>query len=182
MLPGSSIVLASALILGGCHSNSHPDDQAAVYSAFTQNDLRNITVSQDRGSGTITLSGIVGSADRKTAAETLASKAAPGYTITNNIQVQNAGLSDLQKKAQQTAQLDSAIQDHFKQSLESRKDLKKEHITYEAANGTLYLKGSVRSEHQKKEAEDLARKDPQVKEVVNNLKVGPSKEKETATS
>ena len=38
----------------------------------------------------------------------------------------------------------------------------------------LYLKGSVKTEPAKKEAEDLAKKVPDVKSVVNDLAVKPS--------
>lgn len=175
-LPGPALLLAGALVLGGCQYNSHPDDKSAVYSTLTQHDLRSINVAQDRHTGVITLSGIVGSTDRKATAESLASEAAPGYTIRNDIRIENADLGGLVKKAQQTAQLDSAIQDHFKANLKSHKDLERRHIQFTAENGTLYLKGSVASEREKKEAEELAKKDPQVQKVVNDLEVGSHKQ------
>ena len=80
----------------------------------------------------------------------------------------------MEKKASQTAQLDSAIEDHFKASIQSNKRLEKQGIQYSAANGTLYLKGSVKTETEKREAEELAKKVPQVQHVVNDLAVKPS--------
>ncbi len=134
-------------------------------------------VSQNRHSGVITLSGIVGSPDRKAQAESLAAQSAPGYTITNNLRVDNADLEGLEKQANQTAQLDSAIQDHFKATLKNHKELEKRNIQYQAENGTLYLKGSVNTEREKKEAEELARKDPQVQHVVNRIEVATARHK-----
>ena len=46
---------------------------------------------------------------------------------------------------------------------------------YLAKNGTLVLKGSVKTAAQKKEAEHLAKKVPNVQQVVNEIKVKPGK-------
>lgn len=69
-----------------CHSN-HPDDRQAVYSALDQNDLASVVVDQDRGSGVIKLTGIVGDQGRKDHATQLAQQAAPGYQIDNELKV-----------------------------------------------------------------------------------------------
>jgi hyperosmotically inducible periplasmic protein len=120
------------------------------------------------------LKGIVGSAAQKANAESLAQQAAPGYTITDNIQVQSAGIESMVKSAQQDAKLDSAIEDKYKESLKENKRLKRDGIKYSASNGTLYLKGSVKSEKEKQEAEDLAKKVPEVQHVVNDIAVKSS--------
>src|SRR5206468_424457 len=117
---------------------------------------------QNRRKGEMTLRGIVATNDTKTQALNLAQQAAPGYTIKDQLQVQSAGIEPMLKTAQKDAKLDSAIEDKFKASLQSSKRLRKQDIQYSADNGTLYLKGSVKSEREKKEAEDLANKVPQV--------------------
>ena len=170
----AAAVLFATITIAGCHGNAHPDDKQSVYAALAQNDLRSITVSQDRGSGVITLNGIVGSADQKAHAVTIAQQAAPGYTITNKIQVESAGLEGMEKVAQANAALDSAIEDKFKATLQTDRKLHREHIQYSAEKGTLYLKGSVRTEKEKQEAEDLAHKVPEVQRVVNDIAVKPS--------
>ena len=88
--------------------------------------------------------------------------------------MQSAGIEGMEKSAQKTASLDSAIEDKFKASLQSSKRLEKEDIKYSADKGTLYLKGSVKTESEKKEAEDLAKKVPQVQHVVNDIAVKSS--------
>src|SRR5579884_4252268 len=85
-------VLLIALVFTGCHSASHPDYAQAVYASFDHHDLASVQVSQDRSKGVITLKGIVGDQTRKDRAQQLAQQAAPGYTIQNDIQVQNDGL------------------------------------------------------------------------------------------
>lgn len=95
-----NVIVASAALVAatgflGCHSASHPDDQAAIYQALNQHDLASVQVSEDRGNGVITLKGIVGSNDGKARAEQLAQQAAPGYTIQNQLTVDNTGLMSL---------------------------------------------------------------------------------------
>jgi osmotically-inducible protein OsmY len=75
-----------------CHSASHPDDKQAVYNTLKQNDLASVIVDQDRGNGVIKLSGIVGSQNRKDHAQQLAQQAAPGYTIDNQLQVDQTNI------------------------------------------------------------------------------------------
>lgn len=168
-----AVLLVGLLALVGCQQE-HPDDKLAVYSMLNQHELRSVEVFQDRRKGEITLRGIVASGDQKTRAESLAQQAAPGYAIKNQIQVQSAGLEGMEKSAEKTASLDSAIEDQFKASLQSNQRLEKEDIHYSADNGTLYLKGSVKSEREKREAEEMAKRVPQVQHVVNDIAVKPS--------
>lgn len=86
-----------------CQSGSHPDDKQAVYSALTSHDLASVMVEQNRDKGVMKLSGIVGSADSKNRAEQVAQQAAPGYTIDNEVQVDQAGLLDAPNGADQGA-------------------------------------------------------------------------------
>jgi|SRR4051794_29381092 len=167
-----AVALVGLLALVGCQG--HPDNKQAVYTALQSHDLRTVEVFQDRRKGEITLRGIVATNDAKAQAVNFAQQAAPGYSIKDQIQVQSAGIEPMVKAAQKDAKLDSAIEDKFKASLQSNKRLKKEDIKYSADNGTLYLKGSVKTEREKKEAEDLANKVPQVQHVVNDLAVKPS--------
>lgn len=164
-------ILGVCLLYSGCGRGGHPDDRMAVYNTLDQNDLRSITVSQDRYAGTITLSGIVGSSDRRQTAEQLAQQAAPGYSIVDRIQVDNAGLQSEEQAAQKNAQLDSAIEDHFKATLAAHRTLKNDSIQYSAYNGTLTLKGSVKSYKERQEAEDLAKKIPEVQHIVNEIQI-----------
>lgn len=169
----SASLLASAALAFTACSHGHPDNRMAVYNALAQRDLRSITVSQDRKAGTITLSGIVGSDDNKRTAEQVAQQAAPGYSVVDRIQVQSAGLVGDIKEAQKDARLDSAIETHFKARLTAHKNL--EGIQYSAYNQTLTLKGSVKTYKERKEAEDLANKVPEVQHVVNQIQISGGK-------
>lgn len=71
--------------------------------------------------------------------------------------------------------LDSAIEDNFKASIKANNALNDQSISGTAKNGTLVLKGSVKTAEQKKEAGDLAKQVPNVQQVVNELEVKPNK-------
>jgi hypothetical protein len=92
LLPAFTALLAATLGIASCTQGNHPEVKLAVYNALDQHDLRSVTVSEDRRAGVITLSGIVGAGDRKQRAEQIAQQAAPGYSIVDQIQVDNAGL------------------------------------------------------------------------------------------
>jgi osmotically-inducible protein OsmY len=49
--------------------------------------------------------------------------------------------------------------------------LDKEHIRYDAKNGVLTLKGSVKSSDQRQAAQELAKNTPNVQQVVNEIQV-----------
>jgi osmotically-inducible protein OsmY len=106
LLRGSKFLLTTAalaaLTVAGCHS-THPDDKAAVYSALDQNKLASVTVAQDRDKGVITLSGIVGNQQSRSQAQSIAEKAAPGYSVKNELRVNDV---DLMKQANPKDTLD----------------------------------------------------------------------------
>ena len=168
-------LIAVIMVLTGCMRSDHPDVKLAVYNSLDQHDLRSVTVSEDREAGVITLSGIVGANDRRQRAEQIAQQAAPGYSIVDRIQVDNAGLQGEVKAATQAARFDSAIEDHFRATLASHRALKTQNIKFAANNGTLTLKGTVRTAQERREAEDLAKKEPQVQHVVNEIQISGGK-------
>jgi hyperosmotically inducible protein len=172
-LLASAAILAGTLAVAGCnHQPSHPDEKAGVTSSLSSNTLGDISVSQDRDKGVMTLTGNVDSYDRKTEAETLAKQAAPDYTIANEIGVRPAGVNNAGSVA---SNLDSAIEDNFKAAIKAHNNLDDQSIHCAAKNGTLVLKGTVKTFEQRKEAEGLAKRVPNVQQVVNELEVKPRK-------
>jgi hyperosmotically inducible protein len=175
---GSVAVLAGMLMLAGCNTKpAHPDEKSAVTNALNSNNLTDVSVSQDQDKGVMTLKGDVASADQKAQAETLAKQAAPDYAVANEIGVRPAGAESQAKTVD--SNLDSAIEDNFKASLKANKHLDDQSIDYSAKNGTLMLTGSVKTAAQKKEAEALAKKVPNVQQVVNEIEVKPGKHSTT---
>jgi hyperosmotically inducible protein len=141
---------------------------------MTRNDLGVVKVSQDRDKGVLTLTGDVETADQKAQAENIASQAAPGYVIANELGVRPGG-AESQAKAV-ASNLDDAIEKNYKAALKAHQNLDDQGISYDAKNGTLVLKGSVKTGAQKSEAQKLAKAIPNVKEVVNEIDVKPEKD------
>jgi hyperosmotically inducible protein len=141
---------------------------------MTRNSLGVVKVSQDREKGLITLTGDVETPDQKAQAESVASAAAPGYAISNEIGVRPIGAESQAKSVDSS--LDDGIENNFKAELKSHKNLDDQSISYDAKNGTLVLKGSVKTAAQRSEANKLARSVPNVKEVVNEIEIKPDKD------
>ena len=170
-LLGAAILMGGAMVIAGCNK-THPDEKSAVTNSLNGNNLSAVSVSQDQDKGVMTLSGNVDNADAKSQAETLAKQAAPDYTIANEIgvrppQVANAGAV--------ASNLDSAIEDNFKAAIKAHENLNDQSIRASAKNGTLVIKGSVKTAAQKKEVGTLAKQVPNVQQVVNELEVKPDK-------
>ena len=173
-----AVVFVAGTFLIGCHTQSgQPDDKSAVTDTLRNNNLSDVGVSQDREKGVITLTGNVNSQDQKSQAENLAKAAAPTYTIANEIGVRPPGAESQAGKV--ASSLDSGIEDNFKAALKAHKNLDDQSIDYSAKNGTLVLKGSVKTAAQKKEAGELAKHVPNVEQVVNEIEIKPDKHSTT---
>ncbi len=174
-LLGSAAVLAGALTIAGCHNEpAHPDEKSAVTNSLSSSSsLSNVSVSQDRAKGIMTLTGNVASDDLKTQAESLAKQAAPDYTVADEIGVRPVGVES--QAGSVSSNLDSGIEDNFKASIKAHKSLDDQSIHAKAKNGTLVLTGSVKTPEQKREAGKLAKTVPNVQQVVNELEVEPKK-------
>jgi hyperosmotically inducible protein len=178
LLVGPAAVLACAMAIGGCHSPVHPDEKSAVTDSLKNNSLGDVSVAQNRENGVMTLSGNVDSQEAKNRAESLAKQAAPDYTVADEIgvrppQVANAGAV--------ASDLDSAIEDNFKASIKSHTNLDDQSIHASAKNGTIVLKGTVKTAAQRKEAESLAKHIPNVQQVVNEIEIKPGKHSTSAS-
>lgn len=173
-LTGSVAILAGVFVVSGCNNKpAHPDEKSAVTNALSSSNLSDVSVSQDQDKGLMTLTGDVASADQKAQAEAVVKQAAPDYAVANEIGVRPAG-AESQAKAVDS-NLDSAIEDNYKASLKANKHLDDQSIDYSAKNGTLVLKGSVKTAAQKTEAGKLAKEVPNVQQVVNEIEVKPGK-------
>ena len=171
-LLGASMMLGCAMVIAGCQNKNHPDEKSAVTNSLNSNNMGSISVSQDQEKGVMTLKGDVASADQKAQAESLAKQAAPDYTIANEIGVRPPDAANAGSVA---SNLDSAIEDNFKAAIKAHENLNDQSISGSAKNGTLVIKGSVKTAAQKKEVGTLAKQVPNVQQVVNELEVKPGK-------
>src|SRR5947207_13066071 len=105
---------------------------------MSSNDLGTVGVARGRGKGVMTLQGNVANPLDKVRATKIAQRAAPDYTIANEIGVRPAAVPDASGA---DAKLDSAIEDNFKASVKSHENLSEQSISGSAKNGTLVIKG-----------------------------------------
>jgi hyperosmotically inducible protein len=159
------------MVLAGCQSN-HPDERSAVTNSLKQNNFSSVDVSQDRDKGVMTLNGNVDSEQIKEQAADVAKQAAPDYTVANEIGVRPPEAPNTGAVA---SDVDSAIEDNFKAVIKGHENLDDQSISGSSKNGTLVIKGSVKTSAQKSEVNSLARKVPNVQQVVNELEVKPDK-------
>jgi hyperosmotically inducible protein len=182
----TSLAASSLLALtlaAGCNNNKtneHPDVEGSVKQALQNANLGQVTVSQDRDKGVLTLTGDVQSQDDKNKAEQVVQQNAPGYTLADEIGVRPAGAETQAKDV--ASDQDKAIEDNYKAMLKAHKALDDQSIDVKAKNGTLVLSGSVKTVAQKEEAGKLAKKVPNVQEVTNEIEVKPSKHSTARTS
>lgn len=169
VLLGGAILFVS--MIAGCHQ-SYPDAKGAVTDSLKANSLGNVDVSQDRDKGVMTLKGNVASDSDKQEAEDLSKRAAPGYTIANEIGVRPPEASNAGAVA---SNLDSGIEDNFKAEIKAHRNLDDQSIHASAKNGTIVISGSVKTRAQKTEVGALAKHVPNVQQVVNELEVKPDK-------
>lgn len=175
-LLSTAAILAGAMAVAGCNKPAHPDEKSAVTDSLKNSNMSAVSVSQDRDKGVMTLKGNLDSQDLKNQAENIAKQAAPDYTVANEIGVRPPGANEAGAVA---SNLDSAIEDNFKAVIKAHANLNDQSISGAAKNGTLVIKGSVKTAKQKKEAEDLAKKVPNVQQVVNEIEIKPGKHSTT---
>jgi len=162
------MLVALFTVAVACNQSSRKSQADAVKQALEQADLKDVTVTDDADKSTVTLGGTLHSADAKTRAGEVAKSAAPDRTIANEFSVQPVG-DESQAKSEQS-NLDDGIESNYKAALVATR-LNKQSIHYDAKNGVLTLKGSVKTPQQKTEAEQLASKIQNVQQVVNQIEV-----------
>ncbi|SRR5712692_7881264 len=150
------------------NSANNPSYKDNVKKALEQADLKDVTVEEDRDKNTITLGGTVHSENAKQQAAEVAKAAAGNRVVANEIAVRPVGQESEARTI--SSNLDSAIEKNYKAALVS-KGLDEQHIRYDAKNGVLTLKGTVKTPEQRKQAQEVAASIPNVQQVLNELEV-----------
>ena len=170
-----AIALVPVLLIGlACQRASQTatsDDNSykdSVKQALQQAELQDVTVDEDKDKNTITLGGKVHSENARQQAGEVAKAAAANRTIANEISVQPVGAEPESKEI--ASDLDTSIEKIYKASLTAH-GLDKQHIRFDAKNGVLTLKGSVKTPTERNRAEQLAQATPNVRQVLNQIDV-----------
>jgi hyperosmotically inducible periplasmic protein len=169
------IVLAGAL--AACSdSNKSADVTDGIRKSLDQAGYKDVSVSQDRDKGIVTLSGTVPTDSDKAQAESIAKSGAGAQVVADQIAVRPPGNeSDANRVDSDT---DKAIEKNLDAVLVKNR-LQKD-VSYDVKNGVVTLKGDVHSQSNRAMVEKLASRVPNVKQVVNELEVKGQKASSTS--
>jgi osmotically-inducible protein OsmY len=173
----ATLALLCVGTFAGCSSApKSPDVADAIRKSLDQSGYKDVSVSQDRDKGVVTLAGHVAADVDKASAEAIAKGYAGGQVVADQIMVLPPGdesaTKDVNKDLDDGIEKNLAavfIQDHFD------KDVK-----CDVKNGVVTLKGTVSSQGRRAAAEKIATGVPNVAQVVNELEV--KGQKATSTS
>jgi hyperosmotically inducible periplasmic protein len=167
----SMVVLLIAGCLSACSNTptKSPDVADNIRKSLdqAQANLKDVSVSQDRDKGVVTLTGTTGSDSDKAQAESIAKSIAGSQVVSNEIAVRPANDSSMAKKVD--SDLDNGIEKNLHAVLVKNR---LEHaVKYDVKNGVVTLSGTVNSQSKRAEVEKMATKVPNVQQVVNELQV-----------
>jgi hyperosmotically inducible protein len=152
----------------GCSDRAKsPDVSGDVRHALDQAGLNDVSVSQDRDKGVVTLTGKVASDDDKARAESIAKSLAGNQVVADEIAVRPSDDASTARKVD--SDLDSAIEKNLDAMLVQHKW--KKDVSYDVKNGVVTLKGDAVSQSERATVEKMAGQVPNVKQVVNEMDV-----------
>ena len=167
----SGKILVAMLLAGtffGCSkAPKAPDVSDNIRKSLEQANLKDVSVSEDRDKGVVTLSGKVATDADKAQAESIAKAQAAGQIVADQIAVIPPNDASAAKTV--NADLDKGIEKNLHAAL-TEKRLQKS-VKYDVKNGVVTLKGKVNTESQRTEAESVSSSVPNVTQVVNELQV-----------
>jgi hyperosmotically inducible protein len=163
------LALFAVGILTGCSqtASKSPDVSDSIRKSLDQAGFNDVSVSQDRDKGIVTLGGQVASENDKSQAESLAKSLAGGQVVANQIAVIPTGVEKEAKAV--NSDLDKGIEKNLDAALIQNK--MHDNVKYEVKNGVVTLTGEVNSQYKRDHAEKVTTSVPNVKQVVNDLQV-----------
>jgi hyperosmotically inducible protein len=165
-------LLAAGTVAGCSGTNAQsPEVTDNIRKSLDQAGLKDVTVSQDRDKGVVTLGGQVRSDNDKSQAESLAKSYAGAQVVADQIAVIPAGIEKETKAI--NADLDKGIEKNLDAALLQNK--MHESVKYAVKNGVVTLSGEVNSQNKRDHAERVATRVPNVQQVVNDLQVKDQK-------
>jgi hyperosmotically inducible periplasmic protein len=163
------LALLAAGTLTGCSGTAakSPDVADSIRKSLDQAGFKDVSVSQDRDKGVVTLGGKVTSEYDKSQAESLAKSFAGSQVVADQIAVIPVGV---EKEARaMNSDLDEGIEKNLDAALIQGK--LHDTVKYVVKSLVVTLTGEVNSEYKRDRAEKVASRVPNVKQVVNDLQV-----------
>ena len=161
------LVLMIVGVLIGCEKTAtpSPDVSDSIRKSLDQAGLKDVSVSQDRDKGVVTLGGHVAADAGKSQADSIARAIAAGQVVANQIAVIPPGDESATKAM--NSDLDTGIEKNLDAAL-ILNGLHK-NVKYDVKNGVVTLTGEVSSHSMRAQAEQIASSVPNVRQVVNEL-------------
>jgi hyperosmotically inducible protein len=163
------LTLLAAVILAGCSTTvtKSPDVSDNIRKSLDQAGFKDVSVSQDRDKGIVTLGGQVANDSDKSQAESLAKSFAGTQVVADQIAVIPVGIEKQAKAV--NSDLDKGIEENLDAALIQNK--MHETVKYEVKSGVVTLSGEVNSQDKRARAGQVATGVPNVQQVVNDLQV-----------
>lgn len=166
-------MVVAAGILIGCStiSTKSPDVSEGIRASLDQAGLTEVSISQDRDKGIVTLSGHVASDAKKLQAASVATKLAGAQVVSNEIAVLPLG------GERDAKMINSSLDDGIESNLHAAliKEELDEDVNHTVNNHVVTLTGDVNSQSKRARAEVVAAAVPNVQQVVNELQVKEQK-------
>ena len=168
----SLLTVAVVGSLVGCStSNKVADVSGAIRTSLDQAGMKDVSVSEDRDKGIVTLGGHVPAEFDKSKAESLARAIAGTEVVANQIAVLPPGVEREAKTI--GADLDKGIESNLDAALIN--DRLHKFVKYDVKNRVVTLSGDVESQSERERAEGVAAGVPNVLQVVNTIQVRKQK-------
>jgi osmotically-inducible protein OsmY len=163
----TAATLLAALV--GCSQSAtkSPDVSRDIRKSLDQAHLNDVSVSQDRQLGVVTLGGHVAADNDKAQAESIARGIAAGQVVADEIVVLPKGQESEAKTV--NSDLDKGIKNNLDAAL-VQNQLRK-NVDFDVKAGVVTLKGEVVSEEMRANAARVAASVPYVRQIVNELQV-----------
>jgi osmotically-inducible protein OsmY len=163
------LAIVAAGTLAGCSKTStkSADVSGSIRTSLDQAGLKDVSVSQDREKGVVTLGGHVAADGDKSQAESIARSVAGTQVVANQIAVIPPGTERDTKTV--NSDLDQGIESNLDAALIENKLHDK--VKYAVKNRVVTLTGDVDSESKRTRAAEVASAVPNVLQVVNALQV-----------
>jgi len=160
-------LLVMGLSIGCATTTKSPDVTEGISKSLDQAGLKDVSVSQDRDKGVITLGGHVVAENDKAQAESIAKSLAGAQVVANQIAVVPPGAASEAKTV--NSDLDEGIEKNLDAALVVNK--LRDDVKYDVKNAVVTLSGEVNSPAVREQAAKVAATVPNVKQIVNELQV-----------
>jgi osmotically-inducible protein OsmY len=161
------LIVAGMLV--GCSQKpaKPPDVSENIRQSLDQANLKDVSVSQDRDKGVVTLGGHVATEGDKSNAESIAKSIALDQVVANQIAVLTPGAESDARTV--NSDLDKGIEHNLDAALVQAQLHKS--VKYAVKASVVTLSGEVSSQSERARAQEVASAVPNVKQVVNEMQV-----------